>query len=102
MSEETIMTLEEAQTIVKTKTAPKVTKESIEARIADRQFIYHAHLTICIITMVNGFMVIGQSAPASMENYDPDVGRTYAYENAFKQLWVLEGYLLREDLWQEG
>jgi len=93
-----IYTLQEAQAVVATKTAPMVTKESIEAKIADIQYIYHAHLIICIITMKNGFMVNGQSAPADMRNYDTNVTKTYAYENAFKQLWVLEGYLLREKL----
>ena len=98
--EKPILTLEEAQAVVATKTAPKVTKESIEARITNIDYMYHAHLTICIITMKNGFMVNGQSAPASMSNYEAEVGRTYAYENAFKQLWVLEGYLLREQMHQ--
>lgn len=98
--EKPILTLEEAQAVVATKTAPKVTKESIEARIAEVKYLYYAHLTICIITMKNGFMVNGQSAPASMANYEAEVGRTYAYENAFKQLWVLEGYLLREQMHQ--
>jgi len=96
--EKPILSLEEAQAIVATKTAPMVTKESIEAKIEDVSYIHHAHLIICIITMKNGFMVNGQSAPADMRNYDTNVTKCYAYENAFKQLWVLEGYLLREQL----
>jgi len=92
------MTLDEAEAIVETKTAPKVTEESIKARIKDVAYIGHGQLTICIITMKNGFMVNGVSAPASPENYDMEVGRRYAYNNAFKQLWQLEGYLLREHL----
>jgi hypothetical protein len=40
----------------------------------------------------------GFSAPASPENYDEEVGKRYAYDNAFKPLWQLEGYLLREQL----
>ena len=58
-------------------------------------------LTICIITMKNGFHVTGVSAPASLANYDEQVGNRYAYDNAFKQLWQLEGYLLREKLSQQ-
>ena len=95
------LTLDEAKALVVTKTAPKVTVESIKNRIADIDFLYHKHLTICILTMVNGFMVHGVSAPASVANFDAEVGRTYAYENAFKQLWPLEGYLLREKLSQQ-
>lgn len=55
-------------------------------------------LTICIITMQNGFTLIGKSAPASPENFDPEKGKRFAYEDAIKQLWPLEGYALREKL----
>jgi hypothetical protein len=55
-------------------------------------------LTVCIVTMQNGFTVIGKSAPASAENFDAGKGRTFAYEDAIRQLWPLEGYALREQL----
>jgi hypothetical protein len=55
-------------------------------------------LSICILVMRNGFMVIGKSAPASPENYDRELGRTYAYEDAVRQLWPLMGYALRDKL----
>ncbi len=48
--------------------------------------------------MQNGFTVIGKSAPASPENFDAETGRLFAYEDAIKQLWPLEGYALRERL----
>ena len=92
----------EAQELVKAKTLPKVTKEDIEEKIDKIDYLTHNQLTVCIITMENGFMVNGQSAPASPGNYDPEVGKTYAYDNAFKQLWQLEGYLLREKLYREA
>jgi len=92
------LTLDEAKSVIATKTAPKITEESIKARIKDVAYIGHGQLTICIITMLNGFMVNGVSAPASPKNYDSQVGQRYAYDNAFKQLWPLEGYLLREHL----
>lgn len=94
------MTLEQAQATVAVQTAPKVTKESIEARIASVTYNHLDHLTTCAIQMVNGFFTIGTAAPASTENYDPEVGKRYAYEDAFKSLWKLEGYLLREKLYQ--
>jgi hypothetical protein len=94
------LTLDQAKAIVATKTAPRVTEESIKAKIAHTAFIRNEQLTIAIITMKNGFMVHGVSAPASPQNYDPQVGERYAYDNAFKQLWQLEGYLLREKLSQ--
>lgn len=55
-------------------------------------------LTICILVMKNGFTIIGKSAPASPENFDPEKGRRFAYEDAIKQLWPMEGYALRERL----
>jgi hypothetical protein len=55
-------------------------------------------LTICLLEMRNGFTVIGKSAPASPENFDPEKGKRFAYEDAIKQLWPLEGYALRERL----
>ena len=95
------MSFEEAQAVVATKTAPKVTKESIEAKIDNVFYLMEMTTTICIIVMNNGFKVIGHSTPASAYNYDKDVGMAYAYDNAFRQLWPLEGYLLREKLSKE-
>jgi hypothetical protein len=93
------LSLDEAKKVVATKTAPRVTEESIKAKIVDVEYIVSKKLlTICLITMSNGFMVNGVSAPASPSNFDPEVGKRYAYDNAFKQLWQLEGYLLRQRL----
>lgn len=55
-------------------------------------------LSICILVMRNGFTVIGKAAPASPENFDPALGRQYAYEDAVRQLWPLMGYALRDRL----
>lgn len=59
-------------------------------------------LTICVLVMQNGFTVIGKSAPASPENFDPEKGNRFAYEDAIKQLWPLEGYALRERLAEQS
>ncbi len=90
------LTLQEAQNVVETKTAPRVTKESIEAKIAKIDFFNHETLTICVLTMQSGFKQVGKAAPADARNYDEEVGKRYAYEDAFKGLWHLEGYLLCE------
>ena len=92
------ITLNEAKQIVSEKRHPRVTEESIKARIKQVSYIYDETTTICMIAMKNGFSVIGHSTPADPRNYDPAVGRRYAYENAFRQLWQLEGYLLVEYL----
>lgn len=58
----------------------------------------HDLLTICILTTFNGFTVIGKSAVASPENFDAEKGRTFAREDAIRQLWPLMGYELRQRL----
>ena len=62
------LTLEQAQAKVAAATAPKVTKESIEGRIASVTYHRIDHLTICVIQMVNGFFQMGKAAPASPAN----------------------------------
>lgn len=95
---EPTLTTEGAKEVVATKTAPRVTEASIRAKIADVQYIRNRITTVCFIIMANGFKFVGTSTPASEENFDIEVGRRYAYDNAFKQIWTHEGYLLRERL----
>ena len=64
-------------------------------------------LTFCVLVLKNGFTVTGESACASPENFDAEIGRKVAYENAREKIWILEGYLLKEQLhikkeWQEA
>ncbi len=55
-------------------------------------------LTICIIVMRNGFTVIGKSAPADAANFDAEVGKKFAREDAIRQIWPLMGFALRDSL----
>lgn len=55
-------------------------------------------MTVCVLTLDNGFTVIGKSAPASAENFDAEKGKTFAYEDCIRQLWPLMGFALRERL----
>jgi hypothetical protein len=97
---EPVLTKQGAKEYASNMTAPKVTEESIKEKIAQIDYIYKETFTICLITMQNGFIVNGTSAPASKDNYNQEVGERFAYDNAFRQLWPLEGYLLRETLSQ--
>lgn len=95
------LSLDQAKAVVATKTAPRITEESIKAKIAsvDYHFVGEGSTgTICVITMKNGFITTGFSKSADPRNHDQEVGKRYAYDNAFKPLWQLEGYLLREQL----
>jgi len=82
--------------------APRVTEESINAKIDCHSFhvetLGTAKITVCFILMRNGFVFVGKAAPASPENYREVIGRTYAYDDAFRQIWAHEGYLLREKM----
>lgn len=55
-------------------------------------------LTFCVLTLKNGFTVTGESACASPENYNWEIGCKIARANAFGKIWPLEGYLLKERL----
>ncbi|WP_445222242.1 Gp49 family protein [Bradyrhizobium sp. Pa8] len=55
-------------------------------------------LSLCILEMRNGFTIVGKSARASPENFDAELGKQYAYEDAVRQLWPLMGFALRDRL----
>lgn len=59
-------------------------------------------LTFCVLVLKNGFTVTGESACASPENFDAEIGRKIAYENARNKIWQLEGYLLKDKLHQKA
>lgn len=89
--------LASAQTLVERECKyPKVTLAVIAEKIVKTTYVYHAQLTICILEMKNGFFVVGKAAPADPRNYNKNVGETFAREDAIKQIWQLEGYLLCE------
>lgn len=81
-------------------TAPRLTPALIDATIVGEA--YHRFpgttLTVCALTLRNGFTVTGESAAASPENYREEIGRSIARENARQKIWALEGYLLRAKL----
>ena len=100
----------EEEIVRKGKTAPRLTPELIDAQIASEawgrasELFNQPHsealkcLTICVLTLKNGFTLVGKSACASPENYDFELGGKIAREDARKQIWMLEGYLLRSKL----
>ena len=105
----------------KASNGPRVTPADIEAEIASVHFFVasdaiqhenavHEHgeagwylgatqqLTFCVIQLRNGFTVTGESACASPENFDAEVGRKIARQNAVSRIWPLMGYELRSQL----
>ena len=113
----------EAQIQAKGKTAARVTPADIEANIASEHYFTAGDalkamdpeeyalwvddypsgaalnlLTFCVLVLRNGFTVTGESACASPENFDPEIGRNIARQNAVAKIWPLMGYELRTKL----
>jgi len=80
--------------------APRVTLQKIEDVIVNEQYhvFENTTLTVCCLTLANGFTVTGESACASPENFDIELGKKIAMNNAKQKIWMLEGYALRERL----
>jgi hypothetical protein len=100
-------------------TAPRITLSDIESTIAQEHYFtaddgihcvyqggpeYQASdislklLTFCILVLKNGFTVTGESACVSPENFDADLGKKIAKQNAIDKLWPLLGYALKEKI----
>jgi len=81
-------------------TAPRVTPERLEEVIADEAYYVFPNttLTVCCLTLENGYTVLGESACASPENFDAELGRKIARNDAKNKIWALEGYNLRSRL----
>lgn len=115
----------EQQIQAKGKTAPRVTPADIEANIAAETYFTAADgvrgadfalnfdvatvapinpeqalrlLTFCVLVLRNGFTVTGESACASPENFDAELGRVVARQHAINKIWPLMGYALKERL----
>jgi hypothetical protein len=92
----------EAEIQAKGLTAPRLTPEMIDHAI--KQIHFHQFsvttLIVCALELQNGFTVTGESACASPENFNEGIGRNIAFENARQKIWTLEGYRLRQRLFE--
>ena len=107
-------------------TAPRITPADIEANIASESYFTAADgvrgasvgkpgeslipeyvtyegsplslLTFCVLVLRNGFTVTGESACASPANFNAELGRKIARQNAVAKIWPLMGYELRSKL----
>lgn len=84
----------------KGKTAPRLTPAHIDEQIVGEAFYVFPGTTptVCALTLRNGFQVTGESAAASRENFDEEIGRKIARDNARNKIWAFEGYLLKSKL----
>lgn len=114
----------EQEIVAKGLTAPRVTPADIEANIESWWYFTAAEgaegaaaagtpyavqppvgassplrlLTFCVLVLRNGFTVTGESACASPENFDAEIGRKIARQNAVQKIWPLMGYELKSRL----
>jgi hypothetical protein len=90
----------EAEIQTKGLTAKRITPEMIDDEIAGQDFhVFPAScLTVCCLTLKNGYTVTGESACASPENFDVVIGCKIARANAREKIWPLLGFRLRDEL----
>jgi len=78
--------------------APRVTVEQIKQLVSSERYFVDDTLTVCVLTLTNGFKVTGESAAADPLNFNEELGRKIAKDKAFAAIWPLAGYQLREEL----
>lgn len=83
------------QELIERSAYPRVTLDQLKANIVDERFVQHGLVTICILTLANGFTVLGQSACAVPGNFKVDVGQRLARSDAENKIWALMGYELK-------
>ena len=109
----------EQEIVAKGLTAPRITPQHIEGVISEEYYFTAENgivgstldpdhvvqrptslqtLTFCVLVLKNGFTVTGESACASPENFDAEIGRKIARRNAVDKVWPFEGYLLKQKL----
>lgn len=80
--------------------APRVTPMLVDSVIkSEAYYVFPGTLlTVCCLTLQNGFSVVGESASVNAKNFDAEIGRTVARAKARDKVWMLEGYLLKQYL----
>lgn len=114
----------EREIVAKGKTAPRITPADLQANIVSEHYFTAMDgvagadnpgivagvprntpldlLTFCVLTLRNGFTVTGESACASPENFNEEIGRKIARQNAEAKVWPLMGYHLKQTLHEKA
>lgn len=81
-----------------------VNESKLKASIAKVDFFVHpgSQLTICVVTMVNGYTVTGESACADPKMFNAEIGEKFAFAAAERKIWPLLGYALKDELYKAG
>ena len=85
-------------------TAPRVTLEGMHEKIVDVEIAKFVSKTgqvlrWAVLNMENGFSVVGKhSCSVSPENDDAALGEKIAVQNSQDEVWALEGYALKQKI----
>ena len=92
----------EKEIVSKGLNAPRLTPDHIDSVIIGETYtnLPDGRTVICQLTLQNGFTVDGKSACVSKENFDQEIGNKIARTNAREKIWELEGYLLKQKLYE--
>ncbi len=85
------------------KDVTKLTEEILQEQVikVDYRF-FHSKVTLCLAHMQNGFIATGLSGVVDPANYDKIKGKEAALADAMKNIWLVMGYQLQEELWNDG
>lgn len=79
-----------------------MTDTDIEQEILSKGKTAPRVITFCVLVLKNGYAVTGESACASPANFDAEIGKKIARQNAVNKIWQLEGYLLKQKLYEQS
>lgn len=84
--------------------APRLTPQHIDSVIIDETYtnLPDGRTVICQLTLKNGYTIDGKSACVSKENFDQEIGNEIARKNAREKIWELEGYLLKQEIYDKN
>ena len=81
----------------------KLTLDYIKSLIVNAEYQrFGDTLTVCVLTLRNGFTVTGESACIHADNFDEAIGKQLAYDDAVDKIWELEGYLAVQRLYENS
>ncbi len=93
----------EKEIVSKGLNAPRLTPDHIDSVIIGETYtnLPDGRTVVCQLTLQNGFTVDGKSSCVSKENFDQEIGNKIARTNAREKIWELEGYLLKQKLFEQ-
>lgn len=78
---------------------PKDVDDFIDEHVPAQYHVFPgSNTTVCLLTLNNGYTLVGESACVSPENFDPEIGQEVAYKDARNKIWPLLGFLLNDKM----